>query len=89
MKQKETKGNKRKQYGTTRSLGLNRGTLVKHKKYGYSYVGGSSKGRISLHDIVTNKRFSRNIKVSDCEIKHNMRWKYCYITSGKSVSNFW
>lgn len=37
------KGGVRREYGSTRSLGLSRGTLVKHPKYGVCYVGGTSK----------------------------------------------
>lgn len=36
-------------------MGLKRGSLVKHVKHGLCYVGGTSKGRISLHDM-TGKR---------------------------------
>jgi hypothetical protein len=69
----------RKQYGTTRSLGLNRGTLVKHFKYGLTYVGGTSKGKLSLHDVKTGERLSRSIKKEDCKILTNLRWRTTYI----------
>ncbi len=69
------KGGIRKQYGTTRSLGLNRGTLVSHPKYGLTYVGGESKGSISLHSIETGKRLSQSIKKEDCKVLTNLRWK--------------
>ncbi len=44
-------GGKRNRYGGTRSLGFKRGSLVRHKRYGMCYVGGSSKGRISLYQF--------------------------------------
>ena len=65
----------RKQYGTTRSLGLNRGTLVKHIKLGLTYVGGTSDGKISLHDVKTGKRLSQTINKEDCKVLTNLRWR--------------
>jgi hypothetical protein len=47
------KGGIRLKYGSTRSLGLKRGSLVKHKKHGLCYVGGTAKKRITLHCIKT------------------------------------
>jgi hypothetical protein len=69
------KGGVRKQYGTTRSLGLNRGTLVKHIKLGLTYVGGTSKGKLTLHDIKNGNRLAQNIKKEDCKILTNLRWR--------------
>jgi hypothetical protein len=69
------KGGIRKQYGTTRSLGVNRGTLVKHVKFGLTYIGGSSKGKLSLHDIKSGSRLCQNAKKEDCEILTNLRWR--------------
>jgi hypothetical protein len=60
-----TKGGIRKLYGSTRSLGLRRGSIVKHTKFGKCLVGGSSKGRISLHNISDNKRLCQNAKLTD------------------------
>jgi hypothetical protein len=59
----------RREYGSTRSLGFKRGSLVKHKKYGLCYVGGHSKKRITLHCIKTGTRLSQKIKVEDCKFK--------------------
>jgi hypothetical protein len=74
-----TKGNIRKPYGGTRSLGLKRGSLVKHNKYGYCYVGGTSKERISIHNINTGERLAQNIKVEDLKFKSYSSWKYITI----------
>lgn len=63
-----SKGGKRNRYGGTQSLGLKRGTLVRHPKYGLCSVGGNQKGRVSLHDYETNKRLCLNAKVEDCKI---------------------
>ena len=65
----------RKTYGGTRSLGLTRGTLVKHhKKYGLSYVGGSMNDRISLHNTNTKQRLCQNAKAEDCKILTNQSY---------------
>ena len=50
------------------SMELSRGTLVKHVKYGLSYVGGTLKERISLHDLRTGKRITQGAKILDCNI---------------------
>ncbi|HDZ13748.1 hypothetical protein LCGC14_1208770 [marine sediment metagenome] len=63
------KGGVRRNHGSTRSLGFKRGSLVKHNKRGLCYVGGTSKGRISLHSLATGIRFCQNAKVQDCVFK--------------------
>lgn len=62
------KGNIRRPYGGTMSLGLKKGTLVKHKKYGRCLIGGNTNGRLSLHDVSTGKRLCQNAKTEDCKI---------------------
>jgi len=62
-----SKGGTRRKYGGTRSLGLKRGSLVKHKKHGICYVGGTMKNRISLHNLNTGKRLCRNAKPEECK----------------------
>ena len=47
----------RRTYGGTMSMGLKRGSLVKHNERGLAYVGGTSKGRISLHNVVDRTIF--------------------------------
>lgn len=63
-----SKGGKRNRYGGTISLGLKRGTLVRHPNHDLCSVGGHQKGRISLHDYVTNKRLCLNAKAEDCKV---------------------
>ena len=62
------KGGFRRKYGGTISDGLKRGTLVVHNKWGRCYVGGSSKGKISLHNINNGKRLCQNAKKEDLKI---------------------
>lgn len=64
------KGGERKPYGGTRSLGLKRGTLVRHPKQGLCSVGGFDRKRqtISLHDYRSNKRLTQGAKAKDCRV---------------------
>ena len=75
------KGNKVQPYGGTLSMGVKRGTLIVHPKWGRTIVGGSSKGRIALHDITTNKRVCRNAKVADCQILTTLKWRPRFISA--------
>ncbi len=61
-------GGVRKPYGGTRSLGLKRGTVVRHATYGLCTVGGFDRKRhtISLHAYCTNKRLTQGATVKDC-----------------------
>jgi len=69
-----TKGGKRRIYGGTVSLGIPRGTLVRHPKFGLTHVGGSSNGRISLHSL-TGKRLTRNAKKDDLITLSINKWR--------------
>jgi len=62
-------------YGSAHSLGFKRGSLVKHLKYGVSYVGGSSKNRISLHRLSDGKRLCQNARPSDCKFLAFNSWR--------------
>lgn len=72
-----SKGAIRKPYGGTRSLGLKRGTLVSHPKYGLATVGGfdRKKQRISLHEYQTNKRLTQGARVKDCRSLTWVAWR--------------
>ena len=63
-----TTGGLRSSYGGTRSIGLTRGTLVKHIKYGLTYIGGTLRNRVSLHSLRTGKRVTQGAKIEDCSI---------------------
>jgi hypothetical protein len=71
-----TKGGSRRKYGGTISIGIKRGSLVKHLKYGICYVGGSMKDKLTLHDLHSNKRLSRVTKITDCKIIGYNCWRY-------------
>ena len=69
----------RKPYGGTMSLGFKRGSVIKHKKHKLVYVGGASRGRISLHSISTGLRLTQNAKSSECEFLYHNSWKINWI----------
>lgn len=53
------KGGIRKPYGGTLSLGFKRGSWVKHPRYGLCYVGGTTGGTISLHQMQDGQRVAK------------------------------
>lgn len=61
------KGNIRKPYGGSISLGLKKGSLVRNIKHGIVYVGGNMNGRISLHSCKNGNRLCRVAKKEDCK----------------------
>ena len=65
-----SKGGVRRPYGGTRSMGLKRGTVVKHPRYGVCTVGGCDrkKNTISLHAYRSNKRLTQGAKVQACQV---------------------
>jgi RRXRR protein len=69
------KGGVRKPFGGTLSLGFKRGSWVKHPKYGVCYVGGTLKGRLSLHSLQDGKRLCQNAKPEDCHILTSASWR--------------
>lgn len=56
-------------------MGLKRGSLVKHKKVGLCYVGGTSKNRISLHDL-GGKRLGQSFLLEDCKFLCYNSWTF-------------
>lgn len=75
FKFKPKKGGKFIKYGGTLSLGIKRGSLINHKKYGITYVGGSwVKDRISIHRLRDGCRVSEHAKLTDCKILCYSSW---------------
>jgi hypothetical protein len=46
---------------------FNLGSYVTHPKHGVCFVGGMSKGYISLHSLLDGKRLMQNAKPQDCK----------------------
>jgi len=68
-------GGIRRPYGGTRSLGFKRESYVKHEKYGVCFVGGASKGRISLHSLLDGHRITQNAYVKECKFLTYASWR--------------
>jgi hypothetical protein len=71
------KGDFRRPYGGTMSQGMKRGSIIRHKKWGLCYLGGSSeKLGVSLHSLKDGKRLCQNAKVGDflCLGFNSWRW---------------
>jgi len=79
-----SKGGNRKPYGSTRSLGFKRGSLIKHLKHGVCYVGGTMGDRISLHSLKNGERISQKIKPSDCKFLSYLSWRTRFFPGLKS-----
>jgi hypothetical protein len=63
-------------FGGTISLGLKRGSLVKHPKWGLGYVGGTMDDRISLHDLKSGERICQNAKVEELKVLGYGSWRW-------------
>jgi hypothetical protein len=88
--QNSTKGSVRKQYGTTISLGIPRGSIAKCKGK-LVEIGGSSKGRLSINSIVSGKRLAQNIKLEDIEMLYTQNRRVQFLPRLKpwvSLHNF-
>lgn len=70
-----SRGGVRSNYGSTQSLGFKRGSLAKHPEFGLTYIGGTRKGRISLHSIETGKRLTQGAKPEDIRQIANNIWR--------------
>ena len=69
------KGDIRKSYGGTRSVGFTRGSIAKHQKHGVCYIGGTMGGKISLHESYTGKRLTQSAKVLDVKSLSYASWR--------------
>lgn len=59
-------GGLRRPYGGTRSLGLKRGSLALHPRWGLASVGGTTGARISLHSLATGARLTQRAHPGEC-----------------------
>jgi len=83
-----SKGGIRKRYGGTISLGLKRGTLVHHSKYGLCYIGGYTHNnrRLSLHSVETGKRLTQNGKKEALKLLTRISFKTQFLSPLKQGS---
>ena len=80
-------GGVRKRYGGTASLGLKKGTLVEHVKYGLCYVGGNLRDRLSLHSLKTGKRLTQDARRGDFKILTRIAFRTQFL-SATEVGSF-
>jgi hypothetical protein len=78
------KGGMRKRYGGTMSLGLKRGTLVKHVKYGLCYVGGYWGGGVTLHDLKNGKRLVCRVRREEFRVLTRVAFRPRFISMSKN-----
>ena len=65
----------RPRYGGTMSLGIQKGTLVNHVKYGKCLIGGNNGvDRVSLHSSISLRRLARNAKLTDLQLITHSPW---------------
>lgn len=69
-----SKGGVRSPYGGTMSEGFKRGSIARHPKYGFVYIGGASKGKVSLHSLTTGKRLTQGAKPTDIKFLSFNSW---------------
>lgn len=72
-------GGVRRRDGGTRSLGLKRGSIIKHSWRGLAYVGGTMEGKVSLHSLKNGHRITKEAKLSDCEFFAYASWRTRFI----------
>jgi hypothetical protein len=65
----------RKLYGGTMSMGMNRGSVMNHARYGMVYVGGSMGGKVSLHDLKSGRRLTQNGTCKDSCVLYLSPWR--------------
>jgi len=81
-------GGMRRPYGSTRSMGFRRGSIVSHPKYGVCTIGGTSKNRISLHSLQTGKRLCQNASISDINFKSYNNYNLTFFSPKLKTSWF-
>lgn len=83
-------GHIRSPYGSTMSAGFKRGSLVKHPKWGLTYVGGEmvkptkkelNRKVISLHSIETGKRLTQSAIPKDINFLTYNTWRTQWVTA--------
>lgn len=76
-------GGVRAPYGGTRSLGLKRGTLVRHSRYSLCTVGGyeRGKGTISLHAYRTHTCLTQGGHLEACQRLTWLAWRSWLVSS--------
>jgi hypothetical protein len=82
------KGDVRRPFDGTRSLGLKRSTLVNHPKHGLCSIGGASQRGLSLHAYPDNKPLTQYAKAPDCLVLTSTPYRTRLIPGKKGKENY-
>jgi len=77
------KGGVRRRFGGTMSLGLKRGTLVRHVRYGLCYIGGFRGDRFSLHSLRSGERLTQNARREEFKVLTRVAFITRFISMGQ------
>ena len=69
------RGGARRRHGGTVSLGLRRGTQVLHPRFGFCYVGGHMRGRLSLHSMRDGRRLTKHARPEELTMLAPCSWR--------------
>ena len=69
----------RRSDGGTMSLGLKRGSIIKHYELGIVYIGGTKRNKISLHSIKTGARLTQSIPKKEITFLSYNNWRSYFI----------
>jgi hypothetical protein len=69
------KGGVRRRHGGMVSLGLRRGTQVLHPRFGFCYVGGHMRGRLSLHSMHNGQRLTKYARPEELTVLSPCSWR--------------
>ncbi|MGL5831847.1 MAG: hypothetical protein ACRC1Z_01280 [Waterburya sp.] len=81
---KHARQHTRSRYGGTISAGFKRGSIVKHPKWGLTYVGGEmvkptkkepNRKVISLHSLLTGKRLTQSANPQEIKFLTYNTWR--------------
>jgi hypothetical protein len=74
-----------RRYGGTVSLGLKRGTLVRHVSYGLCYIGGFLGGEFSLHSLRSGEMLMQHAKKVEFKVLARIAFRTRFISMEKGT----
>lgn len=75
-----TKNSFKKKFGSTVTMGMSRGSVLKYKNK-FCYLGGTSNGKISIYSIITGKRISQCVNILKINVMFNSKFRTQLLTS--------
>jgi hypothetical protein len=68
-------------------MGLKRGSIVNNTKFGLVYIGGTSKGNISFHNLKNGERITKRGHKRDCAFLCYNSWRIFPIIESAHAEN--